>query len=424
MVPSTHRTRSSARPESATDCDQSIRYHSAPLLAAGHGIELKNSSGVVLKSTSAGALVARLRALFPDREFIMRSQGQVRFIRVSSRVQLACAGSMAALFAVWAGTIGAIAVARVSSTSEYAALHDREAALARSEGRVKAYRDDISETTADLAQRQKFIEQMVEAHIGDLPDDSQAETAVSDAGKAADTAGKVSAALPEAGGLARIEAEQLAFVERLTRYADRRSEAASAAIRKLGLNPGTMIAGAKAAEGGPLLKLATSTDGKLDPRFQRMGVSLARMDALQNGLASIPQVSPAHVAYVSSSYGFRADPFTGGAAFHAGLDFPGPRGSNIYAAAKGKVSFVGQRQGYGNCIEISHGNGLMTRYAHLSGFKAHVGESVDAGTVIGAMGSTGRSTGPHLHFEVRIHDRPVNPRPFLEAARNVQQEAR
>jgi murein DD-endopeptidase MepM/ murein hydrolase activator NlpD len=86
------------------------------------------------------------------------------------------------------------------------------------------------------------------------------------------------------------------------------------------------------------------------------------------------------------------------------------------------VSFVGHRQGYGNCIEISHGNGLLTRYGHLSGFRARVGQEVVAGTVIGAMGSTGRSTGPHLHFEVRINDRPMNPRPFLEAARNVQQE--
>lgn len=85
---------------------------------------------------------------------------------------------------------------------------------------------------------------------------------------------------------------------------------------------------------------------------------------------------------------------------------------------------MGRRQGYGNCIEVSHGNGLMTRYGHLSNFNAKVGQKVDAGTVIAAMGSTGRSTGSHLHFEVRVNGRPVNPRPFLEAANNVQQEAR
>lgn len=350
----------------------------------------------------------------------MRSHGQVRFIRVSSRVQIAGAASVAGLLAVWLGTIGAMTAARLSTTSEYAALLDREAAVAKSESRVKAYRENISETTADLNRRQQFIEQMVEAHIGDLPEESQAGETVSDsAGEASETVRKVGAALPEARGLAAVEAEQIAFVERLTRYADRRSAAASAAIRKLGLNPNAMVANAKGAEGGPLMRLATGADGTLDPRFRRMGASLARMDALENGLASIPQVSPAHVAYVSSSFGYRSDPFTGGAAFHAGLDFPGPLGSAIYAAAQGTVSFVGQKQGYGSCIEVTHGNGLMTRYAHLSGFRARVGQAVDAGTVIGAMGSTGRSTGSHLHFEVRIHDRPVNPRPFLEAASHV-----
>ncbi len=329
------------------------------------------------------------------------------------------------LLAAWLGTLGAMAVSRLSAGHEYAALLNREAAVAKSESRVQAYRDHINETTADLDRRQHFIEQMVQAHIGDLPHDKQAGETVSDSnGEAAATVKKVSAALPEARGLARIEAEQLAFVERLTRFADRKSAAASEAMRKLGLNPSAMISRSRAAEGGPLMKLATSADGSLDPRFRRMGASLARMDALENGLASIPQVSPAHVAYVSSSYGYRSDPFTGAAAFHAGLDFPGPMGSPIYAAAKGMVSFVGQRQGYGNCIEIDHGNGLMTRYGHLSGFRAHVGEKVGPGTVIGAMGSTGRSTGSHLHFEVRVNGQPVNPRPFLEAARNVQQETR
>lgn len=353
----------------------------------------------------------------------MRSQGQVRFIRVSGRVQMAAAGIAAALLLGWLGTIGVITVNRLAASSEHAELLDREAAVASAESRVRAYRDNISDTTADLARRQQFIERMVEAHLGNLPDDHHAGETVSDsAGEAAETVRKVSVAVPEAAGLARIEAEQLAFVERLTRFADRRAAEASIAIRRLGLDPATMAASAKGGEGGPLLALATGADGSLDPRFRRLGASLARMEALEDGLASIPQVSPARVAYVSSSFGYRADPFTGGAAFHAGLDFPGPMGSPIYAAARGTVSFVGHRQGYGNCIEISHGNGLLTRYGHLSGFRARVGQEVVAGTVIGAMGSTGRSTGPHLHFEVRINDRPMNPRPFLEAARNVQQE--
>ena len=279
----------------------------------------------------------------------------------------------------------------------------------------------------DLARRQDFIEKVVEAHVGDLPVDARAGETVSDSSKAtAETVNKVSASVPEAAGLARLEARQLAFVERLTRHADRRSAAAVEAIRKLGLNPRAMLAqiDSREAMGGPLLALATSRDGRIDPRFERLGLSLARMNALERGLAGIPQVLPASMEFISSGFGYRADPFSGGAAFHAGLDFGGPVGAPIHAAAKGVVTFAGVQQGYGNCIEISHGNGLMTRYAHMSGFRARIGQAVNAGDVIGLIGNTGRSTGPHLHFEVRVNGTAVNPRPFLEAAPDVLEEAR
>ena len=186
----------------------------------------------------------------------------------------------------------------------------------------------------------------------------------------------------------------------------------------------TMVrAAGRRAMGGPLEKLATSADGSIDPRFQRLGLSLARMEALDRGLEGIPQYRPAANS-MTSSFGARRDPFTGSTAMHAGIDFSGPAGSPIYAAAKGRVSFVGVKSGYGNVVEIAHGNGMVTRYAHMSRFRSRVGQEVEAGDVIGAIGSTGRSTGPHLHFEVRVNDRAVNPRPFLEAAPNVLKEAR
>ncbi|WP_082699862.1 M23 family metallopeptidase [Novosphingobium barchaimii] len=349
----------------------------------------------------------------------MRSQGQVRFIRISSRSQKIAAGVATGVLGAWCVSVGALALSQVSAGTAQAALAGREAKVARAEHSVEQYRENIDTVASNLARRQKFIEQMVDAHISELPEGDEAAQPQS-TDETGLEAKKISAALPQAGTLAGIEARQLALVERLTRYANDRSRTATDAIRKLGLNPRAMIASGRTAEGGPLLKLATASNGSIDPRFRRMGQSLARMDALESGLASIPQVSPAHVAYVSSSYGYRSDPFTGGAAFHAGLDFPGPMGSPIYAAAKGRVTFVGQKSGYGNCVEVTHGNGLMTRYGHLSGFRAHVGQEVDAGALIAAMGSTGRSTGSHLHFEVRVNDRPVNPRPFLEAARTAQ----
>lgn len=351
----------------------------------------------------------------------MRSQGQVRFITITSRMQMIAAGLAVAVVGGWGLSVGVMAISQYQAVSERLSLLEREARVATSESRVKAYQDDVNEVASDVGRRMDFIEKVLPM----LPDDVVAEDTVSDStDEAAKTVEKVSALMPEAASIARIEARQLALVERLTRFADRRAARAEAAIRELGLDPRTMLTASRTAQGGPLQKLSTESDGSLDPRFQRLGLSLARMDALEQGLTGIPQVMPADMNMISSGFGYRSDPFTGGAALHAGLDFRGHIGAPIHAAAKGRVSFVGIKSGYGKVIEVSHGNGLMTRYAHMSAWRARVGQEVEAGDVIGAIGSTGRSTGPHLHFEVRINGRAVNPRPFLETAPHVLEEAR
>lgn len=372
-----------------------------------------------------GGLDSRLRTIFPDREFFMRSQGQVRFIKVSSRLQITAALSAAALLSAWLVAMAAMAISQYASSRDRMALLDREARVASAESRVSEYRDDLGKVANDLSRRQDFLEKMNGAYLEDLAGGKD-DTVSDSSGEAAKTVNKVSAALPEAAGLARIESRQLAFAERLTRFADRRAAKAADRIRKLGINPGEMIAALddRSAQGGPLISLNLSDADPLDQRFERLGLSLARMNALERGLAGIPQVLPARLEFISSGFGYRADPFTGGGAFHAGLDFRGPVGAPIYAAAEGRISFAGIKQGYGYCMEIDHGNGLLTRYAHMSRFVARPGQEVAAGDTIGAIGSTGRSTGPHLHFEVRIHDRPVNPRPFLEAASHVLEENR
>ena len=398
-----------------------IRLHGCKLLAAP-ARKVTKGLGVVLKNIAAGGFRDRLRSWFPDREFFMRSQGQVRFIKISARVQMIAAGAVAALLLGWVASMAAMAVSQYIASRDRLALLDREAEVAKSEGRLNSYRDDLGKVSTDIEHRQDFIEKVVQAHLGDLPADQQADETVSDsASEAAETVRKVSQAVPEAAGLARIEARQLAFAEALTRLADRRAAHAADKLQRLGLNPRAMMAAIndKSAQGGPLLSLTTGSNGRIDPRFQRLGLSLARMSALERSVSTLPQALPASLAYISSGFGFRADPFTGGAAMHSGLDFRGPYGAPIYAAARGTVSFVGVHSGYGQCVEIDHGNGLVTRYAHMSRFRTQVGKAVSPGEVIGLIGSSGRSTGPHLHFEVRIHDRAVNPRPFLEAVPNV-----
>ncbi len=365
---------------------------------------------------------SRVRSWFPEREFFMRSQGQVRFITLSSRFQMTAAALALSALAVCTASVGVAGWTQYRAEADRLSLLDREARVATAEERVDAYGDDIAAVKEDLNRRMEFLEVIGEA----LPEDLKVAGSVSEsATEAADTVEKVSAAFPEAAALARIEARQLALVEGLTQYADWRSQRAANALRKLGLDPDGMIRNAeRGAMGGPLEKLATNSDGTIDPRFERLGLSVARMDALERGLEGVPQVTPAHISMISSGFGYRRDPFTRRGAMHKGLDFKGAIGTPIRAASAGRVSFVGWKGGYGKTVEITHGNGLMTRYAHMSRFDAKVGQQVSAGATIGAIGNTGRSTGPHLHFEVRINNRAVNPRTFLETAPDVLEEIR
>lgn len=365
---------------------------------------------------------SRIESWFPDREFFMRSEGTVRFITISSRIQKLAASIVVLVGLVWAASLVIAGWAQYSASADRMSLQNREARVATSEERLAAYGDNLEDVSEDLNRRMEFIEGVAEL----LPADMKVDTRVSDSsGETAATVEKVSAAFPQAAELARIEARQLALVEGLTRYADWRAKRAAARLEKFELNPDAVIRQSeRQAMGGPLEGLSTDSEGNIDPRFERLGLSMARMTALENALEGVPQFAPANRNMISSGFGYRRDPFNRRPAMHTGLDFRGKTGTPIFAASKGRVSFVGWKGGYGKTVEITHGNGLMTRYAHMSRFDAKVGDAVTAGKVIGAIGSTGRSTGPHLHFEVRINGRAVNPRTFLETAPNVLEEIR
>ena len=129
----------------------------------------------------------------------------------------------------------------------------------------------------------------------------------------------------------------------------------------------------------------------------------------------LPKGYPVTGGYIGSGFGTRTDPISGGIEHHLGIDFDAPSGSAIHAVADGVVTFVGQRSGYGNVIEIDHGNGYMTRYAHNSKNVARVGERVHAGQIVARVGETGRATGPHCHFEVWRNGRAVNPITYVNS---------
>ncbi|OYW14857.1 MAG: hypothetical protein B7Z50_02995 [Sphingomonadales bacterium 12-62-5] len=134
------------------------------------------------------------------------------------------------------------------------------------------------------------------------------------------------------------------------------------------------------------------------------------------GLARIPAFLPVNHMSQSSDFGYRSDPFHGGGAFHAGIDMTGKTGDAIHAAADGVVVRAGWWAGYGKVVVVDHGNGLETRYGHMTRFHVKEGDVIRQGQVVGGMGSTGRSTGTHLHFEVRLDGRALDPQPFLDLA--------
>lgn len=149
--------------------------------------------------------------------------------------------------------------------------------------------------------------------------------------------------------------------------------------------------------------------------------ALTRFKAAQSAINLAPVHHPLATARrISSGYGNRTDPFTKGRAFHSGLDYPAPTGTAVLSPGLGTVTFVGERSGYGKVVEVDHGGGITTRYAHLSAYIVKAGQLVQTGTPIAKVGSTGRSTGPHLHFEVRKNDQTLDPRLFLDAGKRLE----
>lgn len=184
--------------------------------------------------------------------------------------------------------------------------------------------------------------------------------------------------------------------------------------------------GAGAGTGGPLVPLQDVrmkgiSDAAFVAAYADATAREAQLDGLTAALSHVPLAMPvrANEFTFSSGYGPRVDPFTGRVAMHTGVDLAGPWGASVYATADGVVIWAGLRGGYGNMVEIDHGCGFHTRYGHLSAISVRVGERVQTGTFLGRVGSTGRSTGPHLHYEVWLADSVRDPNKYLELGRHL-----
>lgn len=358
-------------------------------------------------------LKSRIANLFTDREFFMRSNGQVKFLKISANIQKTIAIIALSIISFWVIATLFMAANQYRVSTERLELVKKEEKILSAEQRLAADKDSINEVVADLAKRQDLIEDTAGRYFNasELTETEDKSAVENNDDK------KTSAASSEIKALAKIEQRQINFAKKITKIAINRAKLAEQQIRQLGLNPQN-FANDNIAQGGPFIPFFS--DGKkVDPRFSQMAAALEYMTSLENALSSIPSSMPAASYTLSSSFGYRRDPINGSGAMHNGLDFKAAHGTPILAAADGVITKAGWMGGYGKTIEITHGNGLMTRYAHMSRLEANVGQKVERGAQIGRMGSTGRSTGTHLHFEVRNNGRAINPHKFLKANNNV-----
>jgi murein DD-endopeptidase MepM/ murein hydrolase activator NlpD len=218
--------------------------------------------------------------------------------------------------------------------------------------------------------------------------------------------------------LDQVEGRQMAALSSVEDSIESRARRMRGAIADLGLDLTQLEAATpRVGMGGPFVPVKLPADaGPFERQLYRINISRAQVERLNRTLALVPYRKPVigEVEF-TSGFGVRTDPFLGRPAMHTGLDFRASMGDPIRATANGKVVSSGWAGGYGRMVEIDHGNGLSTRYGHMSEIHVKVGDQIKIGQVIGAVGSTGRSTGPHLHYETRIDGEAVDPQKFLRA---------
>ncbi|BCG88879.1 membrane protein [Mesorhizobium sp. 113-3-9] len=234
---------------------------------------------------------------------------------------------------------------------------------------------------------------------------------------AADRADKLFVSINQS--LKSIENEQLTRISTLADNAYKSADAIQQALAAAGLPVDSDFGKNESDVGGPLIPLDSSMI--FDSKVKELDEALDTLDQLKKEARRLPLANPAPGHSVTSPFGVRTDPILGTAALHSGMDFRAPIGMAAKVTAPGIVTKAGWNGGYGRMVEVDHGNGFATRYGHLSEIDVTVGEKLDAGAIVGKTGSSGRSTGPHLHYEVRHNGEAIDPLRFLTVGKKVAQ---
>ncbi|MCR5871750.1 MULTISPECIES: M23 family metallopeptidase [unclassified Sphingomonas] len=373
-------------------------------------------------STALNAnFVARFRDLFTTRDFIFHDGRDLKRFSVAGRTQAILAGvaAITVTFSAYGvsqaafGAIMATGVAGTQATPE-ARMEKMRAEMTRLEADVAAIKEAAKVHAARVEQRQKIIAGVLSGTGS--PADVGAPIANVSFDADSDMANEVLAPLRQ------VEARQAQLAARAQRTAQIRLHLTQQQLRSMGIQPERFVGGGM---GGPFEAApegaAAGGEASADAQFRSLFQTWQKLDVLEQSVIAIPSLQPVENMRLTSSFGVRSDPFHGAAAMHAGIDIPGPVGTPIYATADGVVGRTGRFGGYGNLITVNHGKGIETRYGHLSKILVAPNTRVRRGQLIGLMGSTGRSTGSHLHYEVRVDGKALNPMPFMQNASVIEQ---
>ncbi|QDZ07956.1 M23 family metallopeptidase [Sphingomonas panacisoli] len=368
----------------------------------------------MINFTSLRGAVARFGQFFKTRDFIFHDGRDLRRFSIAGRTQAALAAAFAvtlffSAYGVAQAGAGAIALTGLTEKplSPEAKVASMEAAVADMQTKIQQIK-----YVADVrAKRVEARQAMLAAALNNQGNVQPIAYEPIDAKAAAVAADVVEP-------LARVERSQVNLAIKARVATEKRYIAAVARAKAIGIDP-ARFQPKPVAMGGPLIaadSAEAAADLAADAQFRALFQTWKKLDTLEDGLISIPSVQPVTDMKFTSNFGIRSDPFRGTAAFHPGVDIPCATGTAVYATADGVVDKAERSGGYGNMVEIDHGRGIQTRFGHLSKILVTAGQKVKRGQLIALSGSTGRSTGPHLHYEVRIDGRAVNPMPFLTTA--------
>jgi murein DD-endopeptidase MepM/ murein hydrolase activator NlpD len=406
---------------------------------------------------------------FPERQLYLQTNGDLTFLRITTWHQTAAAAAAIGL-GLWLAVATGMSlvsgmmlgqqdarVAQVSAKYERW-LAEHRAREVSAKAQLKERTAEFEEAAAEFEQRQALLAAILQASappatpIGPAqaqpisnaaPGAAAVRTLTIDAaprpaGAPAAAAPAQTPAAPDRRAdanphqrLAALDASQDALIERAAALAEARAQAARAQLRAVGLPEHVVLAALETptgASGGPEIRLddafrkaSRHVDAAFVREMKALSEALEEAAKLERVLRAMPVALPVTGAFrITSGFGARRDPFSGGAAFHGGIDFVQPHGAPILTTAPGRVTFAGWMSGYGQLVEVDHGFGFRTRYAHLSGVDVALGQSVRQGQLVGRMGSTGRSTGTHLHYEIIFGGRTYDPANFMRTTADVR----